>query len=127
MVRRRFVVDVAAVAVRVHVAREHEVDAERVERFHEIVADVADAARVARAWLVLVVGDDVLVHQDDLPWLMAGCGIVLEPEQLFLQEAGLQLRELFKLRVEHDEVGGAVVERIVVAGKSPAAVAWDGE
>lgn len=62
MVRRRFVVDVAAVAVRVHVACEHEVDAERIERFHEVVADVADAACVARARLVLVVGDDVLVH-----------------------------------------------------------------
>ena len=58
---------------------------------------------------------------------MAGCGIVLEPEQLLLQEAGLQAVELFKLCVEHDEVGGAVVERIVVAGKILAAVAWDGE
>ena len=100
----------AAVAVGVHVAGEYQVDAERIEGLHEVVADIADAACMARARLVLVVGDDVLVHQDDVPGFLGRFGIVLEPEQLFLQEAGLQVVELSDLRVEHDEVGGAVVE-----------------
>ena len=115
----------AAVAVGVHVAGEHQVNAERIEGLHEVVADIADAACMARARLVFIVGDDILVHQDDVPGLFGRCGIVLEPEQLFLQETRLQAVELSDLRVEHDEVGGAVVERIVVAGEIPTAVIGD--
>ncbi len=115
-------VDVTTVAVGVHVAGEHEVDAQRVEGGHEGVAHIADAAREARALLVLAVGDDVLVHEHDLPRELALGTHAFQPGELLREQAGAEVAELQHLRVQPDEVNGPPVEIIVVTREALAAV-----
>lgn len=62
------------------------------------------------------------MHQHDLPLLVRLPDILAEPCLLRFEQALMEVRCLFRLRVKHDEVRRAVVERVVAPRKLIAAV-----
>ena len=125
--------DMAAVTVGVHVARQDEVDAERVEMLHESAADITEACRLA-VRLRLVISKDIFMHEDDVPRTSSfflcrflRCKVFLHPCNLLGKDARQQAVELAPLRVEHEDMCGAVVERIIVAREARTAIFRHGE
>lgn len=115
VVRGPEVVKPAAVAVGVQMGGEYHVDAEGIKERHEGPAFFGDALGALRA-VVDAVLQHILVEQYDIPFFRFFCMSCGNQASCSSRSPGLN--SSVPLRVEHDEVHGAVVKGIVNNGRT---------
>ena len=101
-------------------ARQDDINLQFVKEGHETASGVGQF--VLRRQIGF---DDILVHEDDLPWLSAGEGIAAQPVPLFGEKPGAHGLQFLPLGIEDDEMHWAVIEGEVGAGEPAAAVVWN--
>ena len=77
--------------------------------------------------LILSIGENVLVHEDDFPW-GGGCRhIAFQPGELLLIQRCTACAALKELCIEDDHVHGTKIKGIIVPTKCRAAVFGQGK
>ena len=108
-------------------SRDNEVDAARIECIHKDAPHVTDAVLRLLYGLILSVGENVLVHEDDFPW-GGGCRrIAFQPGELLLIQGRTARTALEELCIEDNHVHCSEIEGIIVAAKCRAAIFGQGK
>ena len=111
----------------VDVTRDNEVDAARIECIHKDAPHITDAVLRLLYGLILSIGENVLVHEDDFPW-GGGCRcIAFQPGELLLIQRRTARAALKELCIENDHVHGTKIKGIIVPAKCRAAVFGQGK